>query len=66
MSIFSNATYYQGHYTQSNQVVFSQKKFSARDLNILKKAANSAYRSYREALRVGLEKIAVDFIKDLK
>jgi len=48
------------------KLCFPKKKFSARDLNILKKAANSAYRSYREALRVELEKIAVDFIKDLK
>ncbi|CAG8776392.1 12869_t:CDS:2, partial [Dentiscutata erythropus] len=48
------------------KLCFPSKKFSYKDLSVLKDAANAAYQFYREALRSGLRKIAHYFINDFK
>ncbi|KAF0415581.1 hypothetical protein F8M41_007612 [Gigaspora margarita] len=45
---------------------FPSRKFSHKDIFALKMATNAAYRSYRNALRNSLEKVARYFIKDFK
>ena len=46
------------------KLCFPSKKFSSKDINLLKSAANGNYRSYREALRYGLDKVAKQYIED--
>ncbi|RIB23166.1 hypothetical protein C2G38_2139888 [Gigaspora rosea] len=48
------------------KLCFSSKKFTHKDITVLKVAANAAFRFYREALRSGLRKIAEQFIEDFK
>ncbi|RIB15527.1 hypothetical protein C2G38_2039305 [Gigaspora rosea] len=48
------------------KLCFPSKKLTPKSISVLKAAANAAYRSYRDALRSGLENIAVHFIEDFK
>ncbi|RIB11982.1 hypothetical protein C2G38_2202017 [Gigaspora rosea] len=48
------------------RLCFPSRKFSHKDISALKTAANVAYRSYRDALRNGLKKVARCFIEDFK
>ncbi|RIB05867.1 hypothetical protein C2G38_2253576 [Gigaspora rosea] len=48
------------------KLCFPSKKFTHKDITVLKGAANAAFRFYREALRSGLRKIAEQFIEDFK
>src|SRR6185295_7659217 len=51
---------------KSIKLCFPSKKFSSKNTNVLRSAANAAYRSYREALRHGLEKVAKQYVEDFK
>ncbi|CAG8640473.1 13741_t:CDS:2 [Dentiscutata erythropus] len=48
------------------KLCFPSKKFSYKDISVLKDAANMAYWSYRDALRNGIKKVAKHFIEDFK
>ncbi|KAF0432808.1 hypothetical protein F8M41_005151 [Gigaspora margarita] len=48
------------------RLCFPSRNFSHKDISALKTAANAAYRSYRNALRNSLEKVARCFIEDFK
>ncbi|CAG8572040.1 18300_t:CDS:2 [Gigaspora rosea] len=48
------------------KLCFPSKKFTHKDITVLKGAANAAFRFYREALRSGLRKIVEQFIEDFK
>src|SRR5205085_5770616 len=51
---------------KSIKLCFPSKKFSSKNTNVLRSATNAAYRSYREALHHGLEKVAKQYVEDFK